>query len=57
MSVKTVCESNWDAYLDDCSGFVKAVATELGVTLESVDAGQHRLVFKDRTGATVQRKY
>ena len=33
MSVATVCEANWDAHFDDCSGFVKAVAAALGVTI------------------------
>lgn len=28
-----ICEQNWDAHKSDCSGFVKAVATALGVTL------------------------
>jgi hypothetical protein len=26
------CEKNWDAHKSDCSGFVKAVAADLGVT-------------------------
>lgn len=56
MSVKTVCESNWDAYLDDCSGFVKAVAAELGVTLNGqandiVDAIQTFPWTKAKDGA------
>jgi hypothetical protein len=34
MSVTTVCEAHWNAHSNDCSGFVKAVAGELGVTLE-----------------------
>ena len=27
------CEAEWDAHKNDCSGFAKAVATRLGVTL------------------------
>jgi hypothetical protein len=27
------CEKHWDAHKDDCSGFVKAVAAELGIAL------------------------
>jgi hypothetical protein len=27
------CENHWDAYKSDCSGFVKAVATDFGITL------------------------
>jgi|GEM_PF-575932 len=27
------CQSDWDAHKDDCSGFAKAVATALGVTI------------------------
>ena len=27
------CEAEWDAHQSDCSGFAKAVATRLGVTL------------------------
>jgi hypothetical protein len=34
MSVATVCEARWDKYFDDCSGFVKAVAADLGVTID-----------------------
>src|SRR5690242_13325958 len=34
MSVATACEAHWDAFFDDCSGFVKAVAQELGVTID-----------------------
>jgi hypothetical protein len=33
MSVATTCESHWAAHASDCSGFVKAVAAEVGVTL------------------------
>jgi len=32
-TVIKACEARWDAYKDDCSGFVKAVATEVGITL------------------------
>ncbi|SMC24972.1 hypothetical protein SAMN02745857_02023 [Andreprevotia lacus DSM 23236] len=28
------CESNWDAWKSDCSGFLKAVASDLGVLLQ-----------------------
>lgn len=28
------CEAHWEAYKSDCSGFVKAVARELGTNLE-----------------------
>jgi hypothetical protein len=28
-----VCEAEWDAWKADCSGFVKAVATKIGVPL------------------------
>lgn len=28
------CEAHWDAYKSDCSGFVKAVAHELGANLQ-----------------------
>ncbi|HZK90768.1 MAG TPA: hypothetical protein VFC56_11520 [Stellaceae bacterium] len=31
--VKDACEANFDAHSGDCSGFAKAVAGELGVTL------------------------
>ena len=32
-TITRVCEERWEAYQDDCSGFVKAVATHLGITL------------------------
>jgi hypothetical protein len=40
------CEAEWDAHQSDCSGFTKAVATRLGVTLtgmadDIVDEIQH----------------
>ncbi|MCP4117461.1 MAG: hypothetical protein GY737_19120 [Desulfobacteraceae bacterium] len=28
-----MCEAYWDTYKNDCSGFVKAVASELGIQL------------------------
>jgi len=31
--VTEACEKHWAAHKDDCSGFVKAVAAELGVTV------------------------
>jgi hypothetical protein len=31
--VKDICEKYWGSYKDDCSGFVKAVARDLNVTL------------------------
>ncbi len=31
--VKDACEANFAAHADDCSGFARAVANELGVTL------------------------
>jgi hypothetical protein len=31
LRIIAVCEANWDAHKSDCSGFVKAVATELEV--------------------------
>ena len=31
--VISVCESNWEAHKGNCSGFARAVATELGVML------------------------
>jgi hypothetical protein len=31
--VTKACETHWEAHKDDCSGFVKAVANELGVVL------------------------
>ncbi len=31
--VVATCESKWDAHKNDCSGFVKAVAAALGITL------------------------
>ena len=31
--VKDICEKHWEAHKNDCSGFVKAVATELNVML------------------------
>lgn len=31
--ITAVCERVWDVHKSDCSGFAKAVATELGVTL------------------------
>lgn len=36
MSIQSIinsCEQHWNNYKDDCSGFVKAVATDLGITL------------------------
>jgi hypothetical protein len=33
------------------------VDSELGVTFEGLDADRSRLIFKDRTGATIQRKF
>lgn len=32
-SITEVCESDWAAYKGDCSGFVKAVAADLGIQL------------------------
>jgi cell wall-associated NlpC family hydrolase len=32
-TVVEACEEHWGAYKSDCSGFVRAVARELGVTL------------------------
>lgn len=31
--IKTLCETEWDQWKHDCSGFLKAVAGDLGVTL------------------------
>ena len=31
--VKDVCEKHWDQWKGDCSGFLKAVASDLGITL------------------------
>ena len=31
--ITQACEKHWDPHKDNCSGFVKAVATELGFTL------------------------
>src|SRR6516164_2166078 len=31
--IAAVCEADWDAHKNDCSGFVKAVATDLGIVL------------------------
>jgi hypothetical protein len=31
--IKATCEKHWEAHKDDCSGFVKAVATDFNVTL------------------------
>ena len=31
--VVAACEKHWDTYKDDCSGFVRTVADELGVIL------------------------
>src|SRR4051794_36131864 len=31
-----LCEAHWDAYKSDCSGFVKAVAADLGVTISGL---------------------
>jgi hypothetical protein len=32
--VVTACDNHWEKYKSDCSGFVKAVAGELGVALQ-----------------------
>lgn len=32
------CEKHWSAWSGDCSGFVKAVAKELGLSLPSIQA-------------------
>src|SRR5579864_3271239 len=34
--VKNSCEANFIAHSDDCSGFVRAVAAQLGVTLDGL---------------------
>jgi hypothetical protein len=34
--VRDACESRFDAHKDDCSGFARAVAGQLGVTLEGL---------------------
>ncbi len=34
--VVSTCEEKWDAHKCDCSGFVKAVASELGITLNGM---------------------
>lgn len=34
--VISACESNWEAHKSDCSGFVRAVAAELGVSLHGL---------------------
>ncbi|MFL9875695.1 hypothetical protein [Paraburkholderia megapolitana] len=31
--IKTLCENHWDDWKGDCSGFLKAVAADLGLTL------------------------
>mgnify|MGYP000856152687 CR=1 FL=1 len=33
VTVKQACEDKWEAYKADCSGFVRAVASQLGVSL------------------------
>lgn len=42
MTSKQACEKHWDAYKDDCSGFAKAVASELCILLPSLN------VFDDK---------
>ncbi|MFM0222689.1 hypothetical protein [Paraburkholderia dipogonis] len=32
-NIKTLCENHWTQWKADCSGFLKAVAAELGITL------------------------
>jgi hypothetical protein len=32
-TIQDVCEQDWDAWKSDCSGFLKAVAGDVGVTL------------------------
>ena len=34
--VRDACEACFDAHKDDCSGFVRAVAASLGVTLQGL---------------------
>ena len=33
LTVKQACENEWEKWKSDCSGFVKAVAADVGVTL------------------------
>ncbi|MET0179847.1 MAG: hypothetical protein ABW194_05120 [Novosphingobium sp.] len=33
-TMKDVCESHYDKWIYDCSGFLKAVATDVGITLK-----------------------
>jgi hypothetical protein len=32
-AIKTLCEDRWDEWKSDCSGFLKAVASDLGIQL------------------------
>ena len=45
-----VCEANWDAHKSDCSGFVKAVSSALGVTTFQPDDNADSIMDKLRSG-------
>jgi hypothetical protein len=45
-----VCEANWEAHKSDCSGFVKAVSSALGVTTFHPDDNADSIVDKLRAG-------
>lgn len=34
--IKALCEQHWDAWKNDCSGFLKAVARDLGISLNGM---------------------
>ena len=38
--VRDACEANFEAHQRDCSGFVKAVATDLGVSISRRNSEQ-----------------
>src|SRR5665213_1442996 len=35
-AVVAACKANWEAHKSDCSGFAKAVATDIGVSLSGM---------------------
>jgi hypothetical protein len=45
-----VCEANWEAHKSDCSGFVKAVSSALGVTTFQPNDNADSIMDKLRAG-------
>lgn len=50
-TIVDVCEAHWEAWKDDCSGFLKAVAADVGISLH----GQANAIIDQVQGHPWQR--